>query len=119
MRRYQVFVDSRVDQLVGAETVVCPLEAPDPYLWYKIVVDLLDYILVFDYQLERDDVAGGVDAFICSSTSDEGGFLGIVGVGFRDGACCDKGLEEVSFYRFVVMRPVDIRASSNSQHALY
>ena len=106
MRRYQILVYPRIDQLICTEAIVRPLESPDSYLWRKILVDFLDDILVFDNQFEGDDVTRGVNSFICSSASNERGFLGVVGVGFGDGTRCDEGFKEVSFYRFVVMRSI-------------
>ena len=72
MRRDQILVYPRIDQIIGAEAVVRSFKTPDPYLWREIVIDLLNDILVLDDQFEGDDVPGGVDTLVCSGASDEG-----------------------------------------------
>ena len=104
MGRNKVFVYSRIDKLVCTEAVVRPFKSPNSYLWCKIIVDLLYNIIILDDQFQRYNVAGGVDTLVGSSASHEGRLLGVVGVGFGDGACCDKSLEEVSFDCLLVMR---------------
>ena len=89
----QIFIYPGIDHLVGAEGVVRPLKAPYSYLRVQIVIDLLNYILILNDQLERNNVARGMYTFVGSSTANEGGFLGIVCVCFGNGTGRYKCLE--------------------------
>lgn len=48
-----------------------------------------------------------MDALVCACAADEGGFLGVCGVGFGDCACCDEGGEEFSFDCLVLGAPAE------------
>jgi len=111
MCRNQVFVYPRVDQLIGTETIICPFVAPNSDLRSQVVVDLLHYILVFDDQFQGYHIAGGMNTLVGSGASHERRLLGIVGVGLGDGAGRDKGLEEVTFNCFLVMRSAPVEVS--------
>jgi hypothetical protein len=43
--------------------------------------------------------------FVCSRAPDEGGFLGVIGVGFGYCAGCDERLKEVAFDGLLIMSP--------------
>lgn len=103
MRGDEIFVDSGIDRLVCAEAVIGSLKTPHSNLRNQSVVDLLDHVLVFDYELEGNDVAGSVNTFVGSSTSDEGGFLGVVGIVFGNGTGLNKCFEKVAFDGLVVV----------------
>ena len=98
VRRYQVLIDPGIAQLVGAEAVIRPLYAPHTYLRTQGFIDLRHDVRVLDDKLERNEVSCSMHPLIRPRTADEGRFLGIVGIGFGDGASGNEGAEEVALY---------------------
>ena len=111
VRRYQVLIDPGITQLVGAEAVIRPLYSPDTYLRAQGFVDLGHDVRVLDDKLERDEVSCSMHSLIRPRTADQGRFLGIVGIGFGDGASSNEGAKEVALYSLFLIVPIPISAS--------
>lgn len=73
MRGDEVLITSTVALLVTAEGAKSAYDTPNADLFGEICVDLGNDSGVFDYELEGDNVAGGVYAFVGTSAADEGG----------------------------------------------
>ena len=68
--------------LIATEATICPLNAPYSYLWAQMLVDFGNYAWVLNDEFQRYHVAGSVDPFVSTSTSDERGLLRVICIGF-------------------------------------
>jgi hypothetical protein len=106
--RDEVLVPARVAGLVAAERADGALDAPHSDLLREMAVDFLDNVVLLDDQLQRDDVARGVDALVGAGAADERRLLGVVGVGLRYGAGGHKGIEQIALDGLLLV--VDLHA---------
>src|SRR5580704_8021389 len=97
MARNEILIPSRIASSITAEASNRSLDAPNTNLRGQMAVDLLNDIRIFDDELQRDDVAGSVYALVGASTTHQGRFLGIIGIGLGYGAGSHEGGEEVAF----------------------
>ncbi len=107
--RNEIFIPARITSLVTAKRTSGPLEPPYSDLIGKMAIDLVYNVLVLDDQLERYHIASSVDTLIGTGATNEGGFLGVRGIGLGDGTCSNECAKQITFYSLVLV--VNLHAS--------